>query len=154
MKTVKIIIITLTSVILLFGLGYFGVQGFAYIIYNQRTCEWANIDNIELHAQVDIPGVVSCDCKYQKEQNTKMAYFDIDKNNFDMNQYIQKNNLRKLKSATEFSFDKLLNIESNIEKLLNTTDLYYLIGTDAGENWKVLLDKNSGRLWVTIKYKE
>jgi len=65
-KTLKIIIIPLASVIVLCGLCILGIRGFTHLVYSQRSCEWANIDNIELHTHIDIPKIKGCDCEYKK----------------------------------------------------------------------------------------
>lgn len=153
-KTAKIITITLTSIIVLGGLGYFGLRQFTRSIYSQRTCEWANIDNIEMHAEIDIPKIIKCDCEYKKEQNTKMARFDLDMGNVDMDRYIKINNFKKLNSTADVSFDDLLTKETNLDELISSSDLYYTKGSYKGEIWQTLLDNSTGRLWVTIKYKE
>lgn len=151
-KTVKIFSITLTSVIVLSGLGYFGLRHFTHSVYSQRTCEWANIDNIELHTQVDIPKIITCDCEYRKVENTKMARFDIDKVNVDMDHYIKVNKFKKLNSKDDILYDELLKGEGNSADLVSSSDLYYTKGSSDGETWQTLLDYSTGRLWVTINY--
>lgn len=151
-KTMKMTSITLTSVIVLSGLGYFGLRHFTRSVYSQRTCEWANIDNIELHAKVDIPKIITCDCEYRKEQNTKMARFEIDKGHVDMDHYVKVNNFIKLESKEEIVFDDLLHREENSADLVGSSDLYYTKGNSNGETWQTLLDYSTGRLWVTINY--
>lgn len=153
-KTAKIITIFLTSVIMLVGLGYVGVKQFTRFIYNQRSCEWANIDNIEMHTKVDIPKIKKCDCEYKKDQNTKMARFDLDNENIEMDKYIKINNFKKLNSTTDLSSDDLLKKEANVDKLISSSDLYYTKGSNKGETWQTLLDNSTGRLWVTIKYED
>ena len=128
-----------------------GFKVFVSSIRNQRTCEWANIDNIELHAHVDIPKVKNWDCDYTKELNTKKAHFTIDERNFDMSRYVQRNNLKKLNSFTELSFDNFLNFSKDS---ISNSDLYYKNRLKDGESSSVLLDKRTGKLWVTIKYKD
>jgi hypothetical protein len=151
-KTMKMTSITLTTVIVLSCLGYFGLRHFTRSVYSQRTCEWANIDNIELHTRVDIPKIITCDCEYQKEQNTKMARFDIDKDNVDMDHYVKVNKFKKLDSKEEILFDELLNREDNPADLVSSSDLYFTKGNSDGETWQTLLDYSTGRLWVTINY--
>jgi hypothetical protein len=138
----KTAIIILTLIIVLYGLLYFG-------IYNQRNCAWANIDNIEIHAKIDIPKIKTYECEYIKKQNLKMARFDIEKNEIAMERYIQTNKFIKLTDANNISL-KLLKKEINI---IGTSNLYYTIGTQEGETWQTVLDTSTGHLWVTIKYK-
>ena len=153
-KTFKVVIITVTSVVILGGLGYFGLRKFARSIYQQRTCEWANIDNIEMHAEIDIPKIVTCDCEYKKELNTKLARFDIDKNSVDMDRYIQRNKLKKLSETTDIELADFLKKENITPDLSSTSDFYFTKGSHQGETWQTLLDNSTGRLWLTIKYKD
>ncbi|MES2478490.1 MAG: hypothetical protein V4561_05360 [Bacteroidota bacterium] len=153
-KAIKIITISLASIILLAAVSYFGLRQFTRSIYKQRTCEWANIDNIEMHAEVDVPKIKTFDCIYKKELNTKMAMFEIDKANVDMDRYIKLNNFRKLNSVNEISFDNILKKETNVDSLMASPDLYYTKGSYKGETWQTILDNSSGRLWVTIQYND
>src|SRR6478735_12009296 len=106
MKVTAIILECLFTICLL---AFMGFRGFVNSIRNQRTCEWANIDNIELHAHIDIPKVTAWDCDYQKESNTKRAFFTVDKNSFDVNQYIERYTLKKLSSNSELEYSRFLN---------------------------------------------
>lgn len=153
-KSTKIITIILTIATVFGGLGYLGLRKFTRSIYSQRTCEWANIDNIELHTEIDIPKIKKCDCEYKKEQNIKMARFDIDERNVDINSYIKANNFKKLNSTADVSFDDILKMETNVKELMSSPDLFYTKGSYNGETWQTLLENSTGRLWVTIKYKD
>lgn len=149
-KTVKIVLI----VFALGGLGYITLMAFARSAYNQRNCEWANIDNIEMHAMVDIPSIVTYACDYDKEENIKMAHFDIDTAKVDMDRYIQLNKFNKLESEGQVDFDDLMKTTSNVSALLASSDLYYKVGSKDGERYQTLLNNTTGRLWVFIEYKD
>lgn len=155
MKRVKKnIIITLTTVILVGGLIILGVYGFVRLISNQRNCEWANIDNIEIHAHIDIPKIKNYDCEYLEKENIKISCFDILTEKVDMDRYIQRNLLKKLESQEAVEFDDLLRNRSNINILKDSSDFYYRIGSDKGESWQIILNHTTGRLCVLIKYKD
>jgi hypothetical protein len=146
------IFIALASIVIIGGGVFLGLNRYIRSIYNQRTCEWANIDNIELHAEIDIPDILNCDCSYKKELNTKMASFDLDMKNLDMKNYIQRNKFKRLIEPSEISFDKLLNIKMDPDDIVHTNEVYYTKGTYKGETWQTLLDNQTGKLWVTIEY--
>ena len=152
MINIKTIFIALTLTVLLCMGVILGLKMFTRSIYNQRTCDWANIDNIELHTQIDIPDILTYDCFYKGERNTKMARFDLDLNNLDMINYIHQNKFTRLTKPTEFFFDKFLNININADELLSNRNLYYTYGSSRQENWQALLDNVAGKLWVTIEY--
>ena len=54
-----------------------GLRSLVISIANQRTCEWANIDNIEINAKINIPSIIDSDCVYLESINTKKAYFEF-----------------------------------------------------------------------------
>ncbi|PBQ30357.1 hypothetical protein CNR22_00795 [Sphingobacteriaceae bacterium] len=152
-KTLKIISLSLISTVLVAALGYFGFRQFAHSIYLQRTCEWANIDNLEMHTGIDIPKIKSSECKYEKAQNTKLARFDLDKS-VEMNAYLQRNKFKKLEKLTGIDFGTFLDGAQINTSLSQTSELYYMEGFYETENWKGLLDKSTGKLWITLKYKD
>ena len=153
-KTTKIIAIILVSVIATCGLGYLGLYAFVRTIYNQRSCVWANIDNIEMHANIDIPKIKDSQCKYIKEQNVKMSHFDIDNNNVDMDRYINLNKFKKLKTKTDIAFEHFLEMDDHITNTTILADLYFTKGSEQGETWQTLFNKSTGKLWVTIRYED
>lgn len=147
----KTIIIALSTITALCVFIFMGFVGFVKSIKNQRTCEWANIDNIELHAHVDIPKITKSECEYENVTHTKKTLFIINKVDFDMDRYIQTNHLKKLSRAIELSPEKYLNFEKDS---LQKAELYHKEESSNGEKSEVLFDKTSGKLWVTIKFKD
>ncbi len=143
--------VILTVLITICVFAFMGFRGFVNSIRDQRTCDWANIDNIELHAHIDVPKIVKWDCDYEKVSNTKRASFTIDKNSFDLNTYIQGYNLKKINHSTELEYGRFLNMKKDS---LVGSDLYYKKSKPGGERYDVILDKETGRLWITIEYKD
>ncbi len=129
----------------------FGFVSFVIAVDKQRSCEWANIDNIELHAHVDIPKVTSSDCAYDQAVNTKKARFTLDLKSVDLEKYIHRHQLKKVVPASELTLGRFLMLAGETAP---RADYYYKQGAKEGENWAVLLDKNTGKLWVTIQYKD
>jgi hypothetical protein len=150
-KANKSVVITLISVLAVCTVVFLGYSSFVSSIRNQRTCEWANIDNIELHAHIDVPKVTTWDCDYEKAVNTKKAHFTIAQKDFDLNGYIQMYNLKELTSDSKIAFDRFLHLKRDS---VTSADYYYKKGYQDGEKWEVLLDKSTGKLWVTIQYKD
>jgi hypothetical protein len=124
-----------------------GLRTLVVSIANQRTCEWANIDNIEINAKINIPSIIDSDCVYLESINTKKAYFEFNLADFDGDHYIEVNKFKNLESKhTEFDF-----INFNIDSL--TIDvLYYKSKKGKKSNSYALFDKNKGVLWVSIQY--
>lgn len=150
-KNNKIIIIAAGSIVTLGLLALFGFGAFVNSIRSERTCEWANIDNVELHAHIDVPKVTESDCDYEQEKNTKRAFFVIDRNNFNAERYIQLNELKKLHSTSELESGRFINLETSS---LISSDLYHKQSSSNGESYDVLFDKTAATLWVTIKYRD
>ncbi|TAJ11647.1 hypothetical protein DMA11_16110 [Marinilabiliaceae bacterium JC017] len=148
-KKLRVVLIVLGVILSLGLIVIFGLRAFAGSIRNQRTCEWANIDNIELHAHVDIPDITDSDCCYDAETNTKKAFFVLNKNELDVDRYIEFNELNKVDSTTEVEFNKFLNLDDDSKA---STSLYYRKNSFKGESTFVLFDLMTSRLWVTIEY--
>src|SRR5690606_41043401 len=55
----------------------------------------SNIDNIEMHARIDIPEIESCECEYDEIFNVKKSTFTL-LADMDPEEYIRKNKLEPL----------------------------------------------------------
>ena len=143
----KLILIGVSGLLILGIALIFGLKTLVVSIANQRTCEWANIDNIEINAKINIPSIIDSDCVYLESINTKKAYFEFNLADFDGDHYIEVNKFKNLESKhTEFDF-----INFNIDSL--TIDmLYYKSKKGKKSNSYALFDKNKGILWVSIQY--
>jgi hypothetical protein len=148
MKTkYKYILLGIVGLLLLALVLIIGLRTLVMSIANQRTCEWANIDNIELNARIDVPSIIDSDCEYLEVINTKKAYFEFDLADFDADRYIEVNKLKRLNSKY-FEIDFInFNIYS-----LKFDMLYYKSINGKNFNSYALFDKNKGQLWVSIQY--
>lgn len=151
---------TLSSIVGIGILGFGGCVGCVKLIGNSNSCEWYNIDNIELRAHIDIPTIESgsCSCILDKEDDSKTNYFKIRTDAVDMDRYVERNSFISVNDTDmDLSvFEKLSKIpEITIE---NIQGYYYNSGYNSGEgkrtHWLAILDKNSGDLWVHMQYKE
>ncbi|MDB4144247.1 hypothetical protein N8480_00710 [Flavobacteriaceae bacterium] len=146
-SNLKLILFGASSLLILGLVFILGLRSLVVSIANQRTCEWANIDNIELNAKVDIPSILDSDCEYLDTINTKKAYFRFDPTHFDSDYYIEVNQLKSLDSKdTGIDF-----INFNTDSL-SVDALYYKSRTGNKSNSYVLFDKNQEQLWVSIQY--
>jgi hypothetical protein len=148
MKTkYKYILLGIVGLLLLALVLIIGLRTLVMSIANQRTCEWANIDNIEINARIDVPSIIDSDCEYLEVINTKKAYFEFDLADFDADRYIEVNKLKRLNSKY-FEIDFInFNIYS-----LKFDMLYYKSRNGKNFNSYALFDKNKGQLWVSIQY--
>ena len=124
-------------------LGFGGCVGCVKLIGNSNSCKWFNIDNIEFRAHFDIPAIEaeSCSCILNKEDDSKTNYFKISTNTVDMDLSV----FGTLSKTPEIT-------PENVQRF------YYNSGYNPGKgkrtHWLAIVDKNSGDLWVYMKYKE
>lgn len=146
MRTKKVIIITICCVMAIICLGFVGLRSFVISIYQSQNCEWANIDNIEMRAMVDVPKIESSECEYDSIDKTKKAVFVLDKH-LNIQEYIAKNKLTKLSEA-----EKLASFDLIPEEIEATETYYFREKTTERESYKILLDSKSRKLWIDLKY--
>ena len=143
MDNKRVILIAIAVAVAFICLGVLGVRTYVQAIYDTRSCDWANIDNIEMHARIDIPKVENCDCSYTVSDNMKRAVFILEKSE-DLNSFIEQQKLKAMQQpedriASVGSFDK------------NT--LYVREGNHQDSRYRLALDPASRKLWVQITYK-
>ena len=150
----------LISIIGMGLLGFGGCAGLVHAIINSNSCGQFNIDNIETRIPVGIPSVHSdpeCfSCILDKVANTKTNYFKIRTDLVDMDGYVERNFFIPVNEA-----DLDLSVFGNLTKIPEvkpneTQNFYYSLGIDkrVRTDWLAVLDKNSGDLWVYMKYKD
>lgn len=150
------LIVGAATVLCLYG----GLWALVFHMAGQRSCDDFNIDNIELHAGVDIPNIEDSDCNYDGVRTMKQAWFLIDKNSVDMDYYIGRNKFLLFTDTSNVGYTDFLNLDTVITASnFSKGDLYYTKGSakrKSGivESWKTLFDKRSGKLWATIYYND
>lgn len=105
-----------------------GVHLFGRHIYNTKSCQFYNIDNIELRTGVDIPKVISTDCKC--DGTTKTSKFIIDLERLDLDRYVTRNDL------------------------ILKNDIYIKENDNENSTYKVSFNKKTGELLVNLIYKD
>ena len=151
MKSGKAVLITGIVIIPIICFGFIGLRSFTKSVINSRDCEWANIDNIEMRTQTDIPATTGCNCNYDKTEAAKKVIFTLDKKNVNLIDYAAKNRFNKVNAGeklpiSDFAFEK------NQQLFSDTKSLYYREGQTKWESYKMILDSETGRLWVNLKY--
>ncbi len=61
MNKTKIILLVVAIIVAMVSLGFMGLRAFTTKVMESRSCDWANIDNIEMRARIDIPVIDDCD---------------------------------------------------------------------------------------------
>ncbi len=105
-----------------------GVHLFGRYIFNVRSCQFYNIDNIELRTGVNIPKVISTNCTCT--DNTKISKFIVDAEHVDLNQYVIRNGFKRV------------------------DHLYLKENDNINSTYKVTFNKNTAELIVNLTYKD
>ena len=106
---------------------YGGLHFFGNLIYNTKSCDRFNIDNIELRTGVNIPEIVTsnCECK----DNNKISKFIIDSVKVDLDDYISKNEFTRV------------------------GNLYVKENDNSNSTYKVTFEKQTAELIINLTYK-
>ena len=142
--------------IAIIGIGiiaYSGIRVLVFVIVESNSCERFNIDNIETRIHIDIPSIESCSCMLDQAANTKTNYFKI-RSDVDMERYVGQNSFRSVSEANlDYSvFGELVKVPETTPE--NLPNYYYNSGKGKRTDWLAIVDKNSGDLWVYMKYKK
>ena len=158
-KWLKITILVSAIIIGIGIIGYGGCWGLFHITAKSNSCERFNIDNIEIRTHIDIPSIYSdpdCfSCILDKAANTKTNYFRIRTDKVDMDRYVERNSFIPVNEVIDLDlsvFEKLTKIPEITPD--NIKNHYYNSGKGKRTDWLSILDKNSGNLWVYMKYKD
>ena len=148
----KNLLITLVVVAFL-SLVLFGFKSFISAINNQRDCEFANIDNIEMNVGINIPAIESSDCNYDEAKKEKSVYFKFDKE-VNIKEYCNSNKFSKLQTVNlEDYLD--LNYVGNSDPLKEGTDNFYCKTEKRySNNYHAILNIDTKELWIVISYKD
>lgn len=149
MEKSRIALLVVAIVAALGCLGFMGVRAFSEKIYKSRDCDFANIDNIEMHARIDIPSTTDCQCEYDNSTHTKKVIFDLDKDDLPED-YIVLNKLVKT-SATDIAITDF-DFEKNLARFAASKSLYYREGQTEKDRYKIIFDQEAGKIWVNLKY--
>ena len=156
-KVLKVLAVIIGIIII----GGGGCVGCIKSIGNSNSCTYCNIDNIELRAHFDIPAIEpgSNICIKDKEDgDSKTNYFKIRTDAVDMVRYVDRNKFKPVNNA-----DMDVSVFDRFPKTPEITPenigrYYYNAGYNPGKgkrtHWLAIVDKNSGDLWVYLKYKE
>ncbi|GAA4453724.1 hypothetical protein [Rurimicrobium arvi] len=118
------------------------------LIYKQHSCDFANIDNVEMHAEIDIPRIDSFDCQYDRTSLTKTVCFYLAPRKETWRRYITVNKfIRVPENTLPDTADFRPSVIADASHAYFTTE-----GSYNDERWHTLLDSNALRLWVTIHY--
>jgi hypothetical protein len=150
-KRIKRLVLLLS--IGIFGLLLFGIISFIKAIRNERGCDFANIDNVEIYAKIDIPKIVTSDCNYNVSLNRKTVYFKLKE--LTATTYIKKNKLKQSNQLKESDFEKMKFFLGDITTIKANKDAIYdkTIKSEKSSSF-VVYNSKTNELWVLIDYKD
>jgi hypothetical protein len=134
--------IILGTIILVIG-GLFAFLGLSVV--NSTGCSQIVIDTNELHSGIDIPDVDFINCYFDEQKKTRVSIYKLKLNQFYLDAYV-----RKFKLFGRTSSSGITQLE--IKELPTTDKLYQTGGTKWGNQWKYVVEPETGILWVEIIY--
>jgi len=153
MEKSRIALLVIAIIAALGCLGFMGVRAFCDNVYKSRDCDFANIDNIEMHSGIDIPEITDCDCRYDDREMAKKVTFTLNTNTVDMQAYAADNHFQK------FEIDQPLHQSLAFAADLPKTDrnrLYYRSNEEfikpGKDLYRMVLNPETGKLWIYLQY--
>lgn len=146
------LLITLV-VIAFLSLVFFGFKTFVTSIYNQRDCEFANIDNIEVNVGIDIPSIESTSCNYDEIKNQKSVYFKFDKK-VNIQDYCKSNTFKILQPSDLDKFKDLDFVGNNLPFKDEFNNYYYKSENRRSNFYNAILNVDTKELWIVISFKD
>jgi hypothetical protein len=132
-------------------LGFGSCYGLIRLASASRSCDRFNIDNIEVHALVNIPSVQSVTCHYNPDKQIKSNRFVLRTTDFDMNDFISRNGFKAI-SAPDATWAGVLAAATPSLQLPASGEFYANSGQRDTKRWYFLLDKSSATLWCALQY--
>lgn len=150
MKKLTILVII---VVAFFGFIIFGFKLLVTSIRNERGCEFANIDNIEINVGVDIPKIDSSLCDYDKALNIKSVYFKFKEQN--SQEYISTYKFKKVKNIDDLEKDNLKYFLGDFSNLYeNIEALYIKKGDKMNNSYFTVYNAKTNEFWAVVYFKD
>jgi hypothetical protein len=115
-------------------------------IINSKDCTQLVIDTSEIHSGIDIPKVSSINCYFDDERNVRLSIYSL-KGLVFLDKYLYENKFEPV-DLKELS----LRIALSEQEKPREARLYAASGTTWGNEWRYIVEKETNRLWVEIKY--
>lgn len=130
---------------LLLGIACFVFLGYS-TVSNSIDCDQLVIDTYELHSGVDIPKVNFVNCYYDENSNTRISVYDLDAN-------INLSRFERVEFSSEEKRLHGISLLNETERPAET-DIYIASGEKWGNQWTYAVDRESRRLWASLKYED
>ncbi len=129
------------------GIIYIALNSLTFFIYESRSCDWANIDNIEVRTLTNIPKTLSCSCSYSEETDSKTAIFTLDLDSDAILSYAEKNGFKPVISDDEKFTFRNIDQKSFAANLLQKSETH-----PKRASYKLMLDPSAKKLYVSLQY--
>ena len=144
----------ITLVVIVFmSIVFFSFKTFISTINNQRDCEFANIDNIEMNVGINIPSIESSNCNYDDVKKEKSVYFKFDKD-VNIHEYCNSNKFSKLQTANFEDYLDLNYVGNSYPLKEGKDNFYFKKETRYSNNYHAILNVDTKELWIVISFKD
>lgn len=111
-----------------------------------KGCNQFVIDSYEIRSGIDIPGVDFFNCYYNEEQNVRLSVWQL---KGDASSYLRTHGRKFIPiHLDDLRFDLPL-VESEKPE---GEQLYISAGSRWGNTWQYVIEKESGKMWIEMKY--
>ncbi|WP_320815547.1 hypothetical protein [Flavobacterium sp.] len=150
MKTIVTVLLILISIITLL---FFGLKTFVTSIKDNRGCEFANIDNVEINVGVDIPKIESSECYYDSIQKVKSVYFKFQK--LDTQEYVLNNELTKLEDILDLEPESMQYFLADVSSISeNPNSIYIKSGNRKNNTHFAVYNALTNEFWAVVHFKD
>lgn len=134
------------------ALVFFGFKSFVTSIKDNRGCEFANIDNIEINVGIDIPKIERSECHYDSVLKVKSVYFKLQELN--NQEYIAKNELTKLDDLDDLEPESIQYFLGDIKSINeNPNSIYIKTGKRKNNTHFAVYNALTNELWAVVHFK-
>ena len=149
MKRIVIILLVFLSFVALL---FFGFKTFVTSTKDNRGCEFANIDNIEINVGVDIPKIESSECYYDSLQKVKSVYFKFQK--LDTQEYVLNNELTKLEDILDLEPESMQYFLADLSSISeNPNSIYIKSGNRKNNTHFAVYNALTNEFWAVVHFK-
>jgi hypothetical protein len=118
----------------------------ALTVVNSKDCTQIVIDTYEIHSGIDIPKIESINCYFDDKRDIRLSIYSF-KGIIYLDKYLHDHKFEPV-NLKELIFPFPL----SREEMPKEDKLYAVSGTKWGREWRYIVERESNRLWVEIKY--
>ncbi len=118
---------------------------------NSKSCGQFVIDSYELLSGIDIPKQRNSKCFYIEEERLRVGVYTLNS----PREFIENYQLKKLDGDRKKPLwsQGFLMDEGDLLPV-NTNTLFHIGGEKKGNQWQCMVEEDTGRMWMEVKWKE